>query len=96
MTYMRVEWRHGFADEPVWLYSELDDERWEVRKVEVFRDGTCGFASSEGETGTTRLGTMPTPTLEEIGRDPEFIPVEITREDFEAIWRERSRRPGTS
>ena len=35
MTYIRVEWKYSFANEPVWLYSELDDLRWEVRKVEV-------------------------------------------------------------
>ncbi len=32
MTYLRVGWKHQHPDEPVILYSELDAERWEVRK----------------------------------------------------------------
>ncbi len=35
MTYIRVTWSHTRDDEPVLLLSELDAERWEVRKVEV-------------------------------------------------------------
>jgi hypothetical protein len=38
MHYIKVFWKHQHRDEPVELYSELDDGRWEVRKVEVSRD----------------------------------------------------------
>ncbi len=44
MKYIRVKWNHLFSDEPVLLFSELDDARWEVRKIEVFRDGHQGYA----------------------------------------------------
>jgi len=43
MTYLKVKWIHSHPDAPVLLYSELDRERWEVRKVEVFRDGSLGL-----------------------------------------------------
>src|SRR5258705_13531981 len=43
MQYIRVRWKHALPDEPVELLSELDSESWEVRKVEVFRDGRLGF-----------------------------------------------------
>jgi hypothetical protein len=39
MNYVRVEWKHPHQDEPILLYSELDEERFEVRKIEVFRNG---------------------------------------------------------
>jgi hypothetical protein len=37
MTHIVVTWHHQHPDEPVELFSELDDERFEVRKVEVSR-----------------------------------------------------------
>lgn len=39
MKYIDVAWRHDFADEPVRLVSELDELRFETRKLEFFRDG---------------------------------------------------------
>ncbi|WP_353885443.1 DUF6881 domain-containing protein [Acinetobacter bereziniae] len=36
MQYLKVEWMHDFLDEPIFLYSELDKNRNELRKVEVF------------------------------------------------------------
>ena len=47
MQYIRVRWNHDRSDEPVELWSELDGESWEVRKVEVFPDGHLGFASRD-------------------------------------------------
>jgi hypothetical protein len=41
---------------PVVLYSELDDNRFEVRKVEVFRDGRLGYADAVRSSGGTGLG----------------------------------------
>ena len=71
---------------PILLYSELDDERWEVRKVEVFSDGSFGYANRATSRGTTFLGLEPIPTLSEIAANPEFEPVAITKDEFEAIW----------
>jgi hypothetical protein len=92
-SYMRVKWKHGFPDEPVLLYSELDEERWEVRKVDVFADGTCGFADQDEEVGGTGLGELPVPPLNEIAQDPEFEPADISGEEFESIWSKRRERP---
>jgi len=36
MEYLKVHWKHDYPNEPVLLYSERDDERREVRKVDVF------------------------------------------------------------
>lgn len=43
MTYIRVQWLHEDSDFAVWLLSELDEERWETRKVEIFADGSKGY-----------------------------------------------------
>ncbi|MDR6289797.1 hypothetical protein E9232_002318 [Inquilinus ginsengisoli] len=89
MSYIRVQWVHSFPDEPVWLISELDGNRRETRKVEIFADGSKGYAAEGVEIGGTRLGFEAAPTLKEIGSDPQFLPEEITKEEFEEIWRAR-------
>jgi hypothetical protein len=91
MEYLKVEWVHTHSDEPILLYSELDGGRWEARKVEVFADGRTGFASStEATPGTgTKLSIEPIPALGEIAADPQFKPVEITKEEFETVWSAR-------
>ncbi|WP_394837690.1 DUF6881 domain-containing protein [Pendulispora rubella] len=89
MNYIRVNWRHSHPDEPITLYSELNAERWEVRKVEVFKCGRYGFAGTEESSGDTKLGEMPVPDLDEIATDPQFEPAEITREEFEDAWNQR-------
>jgi hypothetical protein len=89
VKYLRVGWKHQNPDDPVMLYSELNAERWEVRKVEVFRNGRCGYASPEESSGGTELGKVPVPALTEIVKDPQFEPSEISREEFEAVWARR-------
>jgi hypothetical protein len=84
--YLRVRWKHERPDMPIDLYSELDEERWEVRKVEVFRDGRLSYAEGRSATGDTRLGEVPVPALEQIAADPEFEPSAISRVEFDAIW----------
>lgn len=86
MTYLAVDWVHSIPTEPVQLYSELDGDLWEVRKVEVFADGTAGYASAEKRAGDTILSKEPLPTIEDIASDPQFKPRTITAEEFEKIW----------
>ena len=89
-----MEWKHGLDDEPVILYSELDDDRWERRKVEVFADGRLGFADGDEQTHATntRLSIEPIPPLDEIAADPQFQPVTISAEEFSTIWARRKSR----
>lgn len=88
MRYIKVVWNHSLPAEPVLLYSELDDNGWELRKVEQFRDGKLGYADSDVKIGSTRLSIEALPSLSEIARQSQFIPLEISREEFEAIWRQ--------
>ena len=86
MEYIRVRWLHSFPNEPVLLISELDEARWETRKIEIFPDGSIGYADSRVEHGGTRLGLVPVPSIADIAADPEFIPEEISHEEFEDAW----------
>lgn len=87
--YLRVEWVHDDPEYPVVLYSALDVDGWEVRKVDVWADGRGQTSDSfdDEDTQSTSLGTVPTPPLTEINRDPQFRGVEITAAEFEVAWR---------
>jgi hypothetical protein len=86
-TYLRVERHHDRADEPVVLYSELDEARYEVRKIEEYRDGRMTWASLRaGSSGTTRLGEQPTPSLRALNEVGELVATEIDRAVFESVF----------
>jgi hypothetical protein len=84
--YQKVLWHHEFPDEPVALHSEID-AGFEVRKVEVYRDGRHDYADGSRSTGTTVLGEKMMPGVDEIDGDPEFSAEEISAEAFERVWR---------
>ena len=84
LQHIKVEWVHNHPDEPIVLYSELDEGRWEIRKVEVYADGTMDFADAEHSSGNTRLGSLPVPPLNELSN--EFKPQVIAAAEFERTW----------
>ena len=86
MRYIHVSWVHDDPDDPSELYSELDEGSWEVRKVEIFRDGSLGFAGRSEARGSTRLGLEPVPPLDKIALNSEFRPEEINQAEFERLW----------
>ena len=92
MNYLRVRWVHQYPNEPVLLLSELDTERYEVRKIEVFADGRKGFASSNKSFGGTVLGERPIPPPDEIALDRQFVVESTDANDFEAAWSEATKR----
>jgi hypothetical protein len=87
MEYLKVDWHHDSSYDPCILLSELDEDRMEVRKVEIFKDGVANWADASGNSGDTQLGMEPIPSIEEIGSDPQFTPKSIDRQEFEASWR---------
>ncbi|NUW29821.1 hypothetical protein HTZ77_00015 [Nonomuraea sp. SMC257] len=86
MRYLKVIWRHDFDDYPVELYSELDNEGYEVRKVEIYRSGRRDYADFAKSTGQTGLGEIPVPSIEEIAEQEEFTPAWINADEFERVW----------
>lgn len=86
MEYIKVFWKHNFSDEPVTLYSELDANRNELRKIEIYRDGSCGYAFNNISYKNTRLSEEPLPTIEEIAKEKEFEPHIISKGEFEIVW----------
>jgi hypothetical protein len=87
MEYFHCLWIHKDTDDPVVLVFEIDDDRYEVRKVEIWRSGQIGWAGRDSHTENTGLGEGSIPSLEEINVEPVFSAVKITKEEFENYWR---------
>ncbi len=88
-TYERLEWIHDHEDQPRFIYSELDDERYETRKIEVFEDGRIVKVSEDRpERGSTGLAVLPVPSVDEVNaiREEEFHAEEISSAEFEDLW----------
>jgi hypothetical protein len=87
-TYVCGEWFHDFADEPRLFYAELDDERYELRKVEVFKNGKRIRASTEDlKRDPMALADQPWPSLNEINAEAESHAEEISAAEFEDLWK---------
>ena len=70
MHYMKVYFKRD--ESPVIeSYHELDDARWEFRKVEIFRSGNVGYADTSTSKGT-QLSITRIPPRSEIASDPQF------------------------
>lgn len=90
MKYIRLYWIHDRRDMPVWLISELDEENWETRKVEIWRGGAKGYADRQTSFGSTGLAQVPLPPFREIAGLPQFELEEISRAEFEREWNART------
>jgi hypothetical protein len=86
MKYIRVKWIHSIQSEPVLLYSELDDDGWETRKVEIYSDGKIDYAGQDESKGDAHLSLEPLPSIAEIAEDAQFEPIEIDQREFDAVW----------
>ncbi len=91
MIYMKTLWIHNYDNEPIILYSELDNERYEVRQIWVYDDQSYEIASEEYDTDESFLSPVPYPSIDEIRNanteDDVFEPELITKEDFEIVWK---------
>jgi hypothetical protein len=91
VRYQRVTWHHDRDDEPLVLWSEIGDDDYERRKVDVYRDGRLDYADENASTGTTELGDQKVSPLHEINADDDFTATQVTRSEFDAIWHEATK-----
>ena len=86
MTHFQVRWHHDHPDDPVRIYEELSDERYELRKVEEFADGRLIRSDRIDSDLTASLSWEPVPAIEEIAAQEEFTVEPLTDEAFESAW----------
>ena len=86
MRYVRVQWVHSSASDPIEILAELDESGREVRVLERFHDGRVGRASHEEETALTQIVQAPWPPLSELSEDGDLWSTEISQGEFEQQW----------
>lgn len=95
MTYIDVLYLHTDDARPVRIVSELDAQRFEVRKLEFFRHGGAGFAEADFAFGSTELSASALPPLAQINLDPQRHAAPFSYEEFEALWLRTTQQPGS-
>jgi hypothetical protein len=86
MRYWKIYWHHDSPDEPVAIYSEIDPDDYESRRVEEFRNGRVGWADKKGEHGGTSLAYIKFEDIEAVREQPEFSAFAISEGEFEGAW----------
>lgn len=95
MKYVLTEWDHDLDDEPYLVYSELDNTRREVRRVEFYRNGiTFSYGGERGNEGALSPDPFPEDLrdLEPPG-EGDFFAREISPGLFYEIWNQAQERP---
>ena len=97
MQYVLIEREHDLDDEPYQVFSELDDNRKEIRKVEFYRNGIC-FSYGAERGNFNALAQEPFPTdLRELERGAEegetITARSIPASFFYEIWNQAQERP---
>ncbi|OBA61085.1 hypothetical protein A5780_20145 [Nocardia sp. 852002-20019_SCH5090214] len=86
MECVKVRWSHCDPDEPEYFYSEIGKDRYETRKVQIYKDGHTDWATAASETGKAFLAEAPFPSIAEISSEPDIQAWEIRRQEFESAW----------
>ena len=92
--FIRDVWGENTEGHPVdYQYSELDDERFNIRSVMQFRDSSYSYADAEIERGgmfigeTVGFGLAEKPWSVDLEFPAWVTPsVEVSREAFEHVW----------
>ena len=83
--YVKWFWKHEDDRFPVVIFYEADTEngRYATRMTEVYADRRAVPVIEEGFKFITET---PIPTTAEINAESEFFAVNITKEEFEAVY----------
>lgn len=86
MNYLHVTWRHDLPHQPTDIYTEVDDEHWESRKVEVFADGRIQYSDGVDSTGNTDLSDVRSQMPGEAPDNDVLATTAIDEATFEHMW----------
>lgn len=96
MQYLLIEWDHDLDDEPYLVYSELDDGRREIRRVEFYRNGiSFSYGGERGGEGALAPDPLPEDlrTLRPENEEGAFHVQSIPPSLFHEIWNQAQERP---
>lgn len=87
MSFIKVQWIHDDEDDPIFYFCELDMERYESRRVEVFKDGRHVSMDHAAMDALQPLEVYPVPAIDELNSMGPFRAEEIGSQEFERVWK---------
>lgn len=89
-SYVKLLYKHTIKDWPVIHLAELDEERFEIRTVDVYENNKYGYAYDKIECNAF-LSDSSCPTKNEFYSSDEYDSdstdcFDITKEEFESEW----------
>ena len=92
MKYVKVEWNHDLPGEPIVIFSEVNDQGWEIRKIELFGDGA--MISADAHHGLLAEVRFPDELsdITHAGGRGEFAASQISGREFDAMWQASMKR----
>ena len=86
-TYFRAEWKIPDEEGPKITWIELDNEFYDVRKIEKFKNGDVFIANKDigNEETNTCLSEKPYPSIAEMSSDNIEVN-QISKDEFDEIW----------
>ena len=83
MLYYKTIWNHTNDYDPIVMYSAIDEERYETKRLDIFRDGHVAYFDTRTPM---ELSEAPYPSdFDTINATDEFDVSEISSIDFENI-----------
>lgn len=80
MKYYRTYWKQKHSEFPIWIFSEINKDRFDTRRLEVFEDGSAKYFD---KLTPFDVGVSQYPeNVDEVNNDELYLK-EITLEDFE-------------
>lgn len=93
MRYILVEYDHAQEDDPVRVYSEVDRDDLETRRVEFYGNGLW-FAYGEEHGGGEALSKTPFPAeVRSLNVPGEVTARTIPASVFREVWDQAAERP---
>lgn len=86
MKYTNVKWDHHNPNIPIEIFRECDNDYWETRKIEYFRDGKIVIASIDIKESEAMLSDRPFTPNSEMSKIDGYFEKDITVEQFDSIW----------
>ncbi|MGW3460107.1 DUF6881 domain-containing protein [Streptomyces olivaceoviridis] len=87
LEYWKVDWAHEVQSKPVRFYSEIGSDGYEVRKIQLYRDGRILKADKFHECTEVGLSEVPVGSIDDVANQPDFAAFSISPEEFERAWR---------
>jgi hypothetical protein len=86
ITHVHVVWPAPAAGQPMGYYDEIDANRWSIRCMREFGDGTVHAFKENTYNWRDVMPETAIPLLDDINNDPQFKARHISKTEFEALW----------